>query len=108
MWTEKRLKYVIDYWRLISSDKIGRKINKTSKEVTDKAKELQIDELYQREFAIYHGDEFLCYGTLEHCAQYLNVKVSTVEFMRSKQYQERSKTGYRCIYLGRWLKSEWH
>lgn len=107
MWTKKQIKYLIDNWRLIDRRKIGAKINKTGDEVIAKAKELKIDDLYQREFAIYHGDEFLCYGTLEHCAQYLGVKVSTVEFMRSKQYQDRSKTGYRCIYLGRWLKSEW-
>lgn len=43
------------------------------------------------EWAVYKGDELLIIGTLEECAEHLNVKPKTVYYYSMESYQERVK-----------------
>ena len=40
-------------------------------------------------YAVYKGDAFLCQGTKEECARYLNVKPETIAFMGTPTYKKR-------------------
>ncbi|PKR82581.1 hypothetical protein CWO92_23650 [Heyndrickxia camelliae] len=41
------------------------------------------------EYAVYKGDSFICLGTMEECATYLGVKVSSIKFYSSRAYKRR-------------------
>ena len=41
------------------------------------------------EYALYKGDEFLALGTKEDLAEFLGVKVKTINFYRTKTYLKR-------------------
>ena len=41
-------------------------------------------------YAIYKGDTFLCQGTKEECARYLNVKPETITFFGTPTNLKRS------------------
>ena len=40
-------------------------------------------------YTIYKGDNFICQGTKEECAKYLNVKPDTISFMTTPTYRKR-------------------
>jgi hypothetical protein len=44
-------------------------------------------------YAVYKGDTFLCQGTKEECARYLNVKPDTIYFMTTPTYKKRRENG---------------
>lgn len=47
-----------------------------------------------KEYAVYKGDDLLCIGTVDECAQELKVKPETVLFYQySKGYKSRGKRG---------------
>lgn len=44
-----------------------------------------------KEYAVYKGDDLLCIGTAEECAESLNVAPKTVLFYQYPSYQKRAK-----------------
>lgn len=42
-------------------------------------------------FALYKADEILFVGTKQELANYLKVKLRTIDFYKSKTYRKRSK-----------------
>lgn len=54
-----------------------------------------------RIYALYKGDEFLIAGTKQELADYLGVKIRTIDFYMSKTYEERTNgNSYKVIFLG--------
>lgn len=45
----------------------------------------------KKHYAVYKGDKFICEGTKEECAKYMDIKFKTIEFYTTKIYKERSK-----------------
>ena len=43
----------------------------------------------QREYALYHGEEFIDIGTIEYLAKLLNVKKRTIYFYSTPAYKKR-------------------
>lgn len=41
------------------------------------------------EYAVYKGDQLLCIGTAEQCAEDLGVRPDTIRFYTTPAYQER-------------------
>lgn len=41
-------------------------------------------------YAIYKGDEFICMGYKEECAEYLGVKPNTITFWTAPSYKKRA------------------
>lgn len=53
-------------------------------------------------YALYKGEKNLTDGTKQQLADYLKVKVSTIEFYTSKVHRRRIKeNAYRVIYIGK-------
>lgn len=50
-------------------------------------------------YAIYKGDEFVCQGTKEDCAKYLNVKPETITFMGTPTHLKRCANSKGNNYL---------
>lgn len=50
-------------------------------------------------YAIYKGDTFLCQGTKEECARYLNVKPNTIYFMTTPTYKKRHLKSKNCLII---------
>ena len=49
-------------------------------------------------YALYNGDKFITIGTRLELAEYLDVKIKTIDFYRSKVYQKRTNyNGYIVI-----------
>lgn len=44
-------------------------------------------------YTIYKGDDYICQGTREECAKYLNVKPDTISFMTTPIYKKRREGG---------------
>ena len=44
----------------------------------------------RRYYAIYKGDEFICMGNREECAEYLGVKKHTITFWSSPAHKKRT------------------
>ncbi|QNG60370.1 hypothetical protein H4O14_02250 [Bacillus sp. PAMC26568] len=42
-----------------------------------------------KEYAVYKGDTFICIGTVEECANYLDVSPQTIRFYLSPAYKKR-------------------
>lgn len=47
-----------------------------------------------RLYVLYHGEELIKYGTLNELAEFLKVKLKTIEFYNSDVYKKRNKNGY--------------
>lgn len=45
----------------------------------------------KRYFAVYKGDEFVCMGNREECAEYLGVKKNTITFWTSPAHKKRAE-----------------
>lgn len=43
-------------------------------------------------YALYKGDEWITDGTKEELAEYLNVKIRTIDFYSTRRWKERSKS----------------
>lgn len=41
------------------------------------------------EFAVYRGEEFICMGTLQECADHMGVSIKTMSFYTFPVYQRR-------------------
>lgn len=48
-------------------------------------------------YAVYKGDTFLCQGTKEECARYLDVKPNTIYFMSTPTYKRRRKNSINYL-----------
>lgn len=49
-------------------------------------------------YALYKGDKWITDGTREELAEYLNVKIRTIDFYSTKKWKERNKgNGYLII-----------
>ena len=49
-------------------------------------------------YALYKGDKWITDGTREELAEYLNVKIRTIDFYATKKWKERNKgNGYLII-----------
>lgn len=44
-----------------------------------------------QEYAVYKGDDLLCIGTAEECAEALNVTKQAILFYQYPSYQKRAK-----------------
>ena len=44
-------------------------------------------------YTIYRGDEYICQGTRNECAAYLNIKPDTISFMTTPAYLKRRMNG---------------
>lgn len=44
-------------------------------------------------YTIYKGDDFICQGTRDECARYLEVKADTISFMTTPVYKKRREGG---------------
>lgn len=44
-------------------------------------------------YTIYKGDDYICQGTREECAKYLDVKPDTISFMTTPIYKKRREGG---------------
>jgi hypothetical protein len=44
-----------------------------------------------KDYAVYKGDELLCFGNVNECAKYLGVLPDTVRFYASAKYLNRVK-----------------
>lgn len=44
-----------------------------------------------KEYAVYKGDQFICIGTMEKCAEFIGVSVNTIRFYLSPAYHKRVK-----------------
>lgn len=54
-----------------------------------------------RIYALYHGDKWLLDGTKKELADYLKVKVRTIDFYMSKSYEKRTDgNSYKVIFIG--------
>lgn len=54
-----------------------------------------------KEYAMYHGDEFIAIGTTKELAKLLKVKTRTIQFYRTTAYQKRtSGKGFIFVDLG--------
>lgn len=54
----------------------------------------------KKHYAVYKDDEFICEGTKEECAEFINVKPSTIHFMSTPAYKKRSDEGnYHLIVI---------
>lgn len=42
-----------------------------------------------KEYAVYKGDEFLCWGTAKECAKRLGVTPNTIHFYNTPSYRRR-------------------
>lgn len=45
----------------------------------------------KQEYAVYKGEDFLCSGTAEECANVLNISPRTILFYQYPSYQRRAK-----------------
>lgn len=43
-------------------------------------------------YAIYKGEDFIFEGTSKECAEYLNIKIKTVQFYNTQAYKRRWQT----------------
>lgn len=51
-----------------------------------------------KEYALYHGDDFIDLGTKKYLAKRLNVKESTITFYSSPTYKKRTgERGYVLV-----------
>lgn len=54
-----------------------------------------------RIYALYKGDKWLLDGTKQELADYLKVKVRTIDFYMSKTYEKRTDgNSYKVIFIG--------
>lgn len=44
-------------------------------------------------YTIYKGDDYICQGTRDECAKYLDVKPDTISFMTTPIYKKRREGG---------------
>lgn len=53
-------------------------------------------------YALYKGDKWLTDGTKDELAEYLNVKIKTIDFYMSKAYEKRNPKGnnFKVIVVG--------
>lgn len=52
-------------------------------------------------YALYKGEKNLKDGTKQELAEYLKVKIRTIDFYLSKVHERRSKNNsYKVIYIG--------
>lgn len=55
----------------------------------------------EKEYAVYHDDEFIGIGTTKELAELMNVMPRTILFYRTNAYQKRPKgRGYVIVDLG--------
>lgn len=54
-----------------------------------------------RIYALYKGDKWLLDGTKQELADYLKVKIRTIDFYMSKTYEKRTDgNSYKVIFIG--------
>lgn len=54
-----------------------------------------------RIYALYKGDKWLLDGTKQELADYLKVKIRTIDFYMSKIYEKRTDgNSYKVIFIG--------
>ena len=54
-----------------------------------------------RIYALYKGDKWLLDGTKKELADYLKVKIRTIDFYMSKTYEKRTDgNSYKVIFIG--------
>ena len=55
----------------------------------------------KRIYALYKGDKWLLDGTKQELADYLKVKIRTIDFYMSKTYEKRTDgNSYKVIFIG--------
>lgn len=54
----------------------------------------------EKEYAVYKGEQFLCIGTAEECAEELGVKPETIKFYTFPTYQRRLAKRKRTSSVG--------
>ena len=52
-----------------------------------------------KQYALYHGDNYLFGGTIKQLAEYLGAKEHTIRFMKSETYKKRRKYNFSNCYL---------
>lgn len=54
-----------------------------------------------RIYTLYKGDKWLLDGTKQELADYLKVKIRTIDFYMSKTYEKRTDgNSYKVIFIG--------
>ena len=48
-------------------------------------------------YTIYKGDHFICQGTRDECARYLDVKPDTISFMTTPIYKTRRENSENSL-----------
>lgn len=51
----------------------------------------------KNEYAVYKGDDLLVKGTIKECANYMNVKESTIYWYSNPVARKRDRSGKRII-----------
>lgn len=42
-----------------------------------------------KEYAVYKGDELICTGTAQGCAEYMGIKLKSFQFLKTPTYKKR-------------------
>ena len=51
----------------------------------------------KKEYALYHGENFIMIGTIEEIAKYLGIKKKSVMFYQSPTHKKRDPNGYAVV-----------
>lgn len=104
MWEEWKYHFLEDNYGLLTNKQIAEHIGLSSYTVRRTASDLKIKSKWQKEYAVYFGDEYQFSGNIKKCSKRLGVKIQTFRGYISKS--GRYEDGIHIVELGKWRKDE--
>lgn len=105
-WTVEKLSYVVKKYGTMTHAEIGNEIGKSRHAVARQIARMRLNDLYQREYAIYKDDDYIFTGNIKDCSAFLGVKEKAFRFYMTPSNEKRKQGGIFVVDVGMWEKEE--
>jgi hypothetical protein len=90
-WTAEDEQFILDNYKRLTNKDLATALGRTVTQVKGKKSRmgLKAGKLTKAEYAIYKGDEFICWGTARHCAEQLKVNIDVIRKYASIPHRKK-------------------
>src|SRR5690625_3638358 len=86
-WTNEEDLFLVNNYETMSNEELSEKLGRTKGAILKRANLLVLNREYV--YACYEGDDIVFTGRKQECADYWNVKKSTIDYYISDAYKKR-------------------